>query len=133
MCALAQMDDARRHKSLSWFVQEKALLLAEGWDLYYLHVSACSREYKLVGRGKGSQILGLIEASANIHVESKTVNCSSSFSEALGTSIYSIKEGYQERWACPIWERRYVWAPVACMVVGMVLVLVVDLSRKGDV
>jgi hypothetical protein len=43
--------------SLSWFVHEKALLLAErGLDLYFLHLSACSREYKFYGRGNGSQV-----------------------------------------------------------------------------
>jgi hypothetical protein len=30
-----------------------------GLDLYYLHLSACGREYKLTGRGKGSQVPGV--------------------------------------------------------------------------
>jgi hypothetical protein len=40
-----------------------------GRDLYYLHLSACSMEYKLSGREKDPKSLGLIEASANIVVE----------------------------------------------------------------
>jgi hypothetical protein len=38
----------------------------------------------------------MIEASANISVEVKTVKCSLLL-EALGSSTYSLKEGYQER------------------------------------
>jgi hypothetical protein len=34
MRALAQMGDARRHKSLSWFRQEKTLFPAEGDETY---------------------------------------------------------------------------------------------------
>jgi hypothetical protein len=41
-----------------------------------LHLCACSREYKLSGRGKDPKSLGLIEASANIVMEEKTVKCS---------------------------------------------------------
>jgi hypothetical protein len=37
-----------------------------------LHLSACSRGYKLARRGRGSQVPGVIEASANIVVEAKT-------------------------------------------------------------
>jgi hypothetical protein len=37
-----------------------------GWDLYYSHLSACSRDYKHNGRGKVLKSLELIEASANI-------------------------------------------------------------------
>jgi hypothetical protein len=40
-----------------------------------LHLSACSREYKLSGRGIDPESLGLIEASGNIVVEEKIVKC----------------------------------------------------------
>jgi hypothetical protein len=40
-----------------------------------LHLNACSREYKMSRRGKNPRSLGLIEASANIMVEEKTVKC----------------------------------------------------------
>jgi hypothetical protein len=74
------MGDARWRKSLSLFRKYKALLLVEGGrDLYYLHISAWSREYKLSGIEKDPKSLGLIEASANIVVEEKTVKCSSAF------------------------------------------------------
>jgi hypothetical protein len=43
----------------------------EGWDLYYLHLSACSREYKTSGRGKDPKSVELIETSANTVVEEK--------------------------------------------------------------
>ena len=45
------MSDARRLKYLSWFGQGKALLPVEGDETYFLHLSACSREYKPVGIG----------------------------------------------------------------------------------
>jgi hypothetical protein len=77
--------------------------------------------------------LGLSDASVNINVEMKIVESPSSLPEAMGSSIYSHKEDYRERGACRIWERRCVRAPVASMVIGMVPVLVIDLSREGDV
>jgi hypothetical protein len=41
---------------LYWFGLEEALLPAEGGgDLYYLHLSACSRAYKQSGIGKDSK------------------------------------------------------------------------------
>jgi hypothetical protein len=43
-----------------------------------LHLSACNREYKLIGRGKDPKSLGLIEAGAYITVEEKTVKYSPS-------------------------------------------------------
>jgi hypothetical protein len=55
-----------------------------------LHLSACSRENKLVGREKDPKSLKLIEASVNIAVEVKTVKCSPPLPEALDVSIYSI-------------------------------------------
>jgi hypothetical protein len=61
------------------------------------------------------------------------MKCSSSFSEALGSSIIASRRETRSVGACRIWERRYVRALVAYMVAGMVLVLVVDLSQKGDV
>lgn len=48
------------------------------------------------GEGKDPKSLGLIEASANIIVEVKTMKCSPQ-PEALDVSIYSLKEGLQER------------------------------------
>ena len=49
---------------------DEAVRPAEGYALYYLHRSACSRGYKLVReREESSQVpcaLGLIETSANI-------------------------------------------------------------------
>jgi hypothetical protein len=41
-----------------------------------LHLSAYSREYKLSEREKDPKSLWLIEASANIVVEEKTMKCS---------------------------------------------------------
>jgi hypothetical protein len=34
---------------------------------------------------------------------------------------------------CRIWDRRHVRAPVAIMVIGMVIIFVVDLSGEEDV
>jgi hypothetical protein len=80
-----QVDTSR----LSWFGREKVLLLTKGeWDLYYLHLSACSREYKLTGRGKDPKSLGLIEASANIVVEVRTVKCSPALLKSCTTCLF---------------------------------------------
>jgi hypothetical protein len=52
---------------LSWFGLLKALLPAKvGWDLYYSHLGACSRDYKLSGRGEERKSLNVTEGSANI-------------------------------------------------------------------
>jgi hypothetical protein len=40
-----------------------------------VHLSACSREYKLIERGKDPKSLWLIEASVNVMVEVKIVKC----------------------------------------------------------
>jgi hypothetical protein len=48
------------------------------------------------GEGTDPKSLELIEASANISVEVKTVKFFS-LPKALGSSIYSLKEGYQQR------------------------------------
>jgi hypothetical protein len=58
-----------------------------------MHLSACSREYKLVGRGKDTKSLGLIVPSVNITMEEKTVKCSPRFLETLDVPIYSPKKG----------------------------------------
>jgi hypothetical protein len=59
LCAQIQMGDARRHKPLSWFGQEKTIFLAERDETYIiLHLSAFSSGYKLVRRGRGSQVPG---------------------------------------------------------------------------
>ena len=63
-----------------------------GRYLYFIHLSAYSREYKLVGRGKDPKSLRLVEASANIAVEEKTVKCSPLLLEALDVPIYIFKE-----------------------------------------
>jgi hypothetical protein len=71
----------------------------------------------------------LIEASANISVEKKTVKSLSVLPEAMDVSIYSLNEGLQEhRSLSCIGEE--VWpSPVA----GMAFVLAVDLCREEDV
>jgi hypothetical protein len=97
-----------------------------GWYLYYLHLSACSREYKLSGRGKDPKSLGLIEASANIVVEEKTVKCSPCLPEAVDCPIYSLKEDCQEYHSWPRTVRRCSRAPVDSMARSMGFVLVVD-------
>jgi hypothetical protein len=58
-----------------------------------LHLSACSREYKLIRRGKDPKSLRLIEASANVVVEVKTVKCSPTPLKPWTVHIYSLKEG----------------------------------------
>jgi hypothetical protein len=90
-----------------------------------LHLSACSREYKLSGRGKDPKSLGLIEARANIVVE-KTINL-----EAMGHPIYSLKEGYLEYRSWLRTMRRHSPTPVDSMARSMGLVLAVD-SRPSD-
>jgi hypothetical protein len=67
--ALAQMCDAMWHKLfiLVW-ARQSPTSNRGGCVLYYSYLSACSREYKLVGRGKDPKSLRLIEASANIEV-----------------------------------------------------------------
>jgi hypothetical protein len=35
-----------------------------GWGLYYSHLGACSRDYKLSGGGEDPESLNVIEASA---------------------------------------------------------------------
>jgi hypothetical protein len=92
-----------------------------------LHLSAYSREYKLVGRGKDPKSLGLIEASANIIMKVKTMKCSPALSEALDVSIYSLKEDLQEHWGLSHMGEEVWSSPVA----GMALVLTVDLYREG--
>jgi hypothetical protein len=49
------------------------------------------------GEGKDPKSLGLIEASANIVVKVKTMKSLSAFPKAMDASIYSLKEGLQER------------------------------------
>ena len=71
--------------------------------------------------------LRLIEPSANIVVEVKTVKCSLALPKTLDASLYSIKEGLQERWVCRVWERRHGRAHVANKDFGMALVLAIDL------
>jgi hypothetical protein len=71
-----------------------------GWDLYYLHLSACSREYKLVGRGKDPKSLGWLK---QVPISSWRWKLWSvrPLPEALDVSIYSLKEGLQ------VWP--FVW------------------------
>jgi hypothetical protein len=52
-----------------------------------LHLSVCNREYKLIGRGEDPKSLGLIEASANIVVEVRTMKCSPCLLEAMNYPI----------------------------------------------
>jgi hypothetical protein len=116
---------------LSWFRLEKALLSIEGgWDLYYLHLSACNSEYKLVRRRKDHKSVRLIVASVNITMEKKLWSVPPP-PKALGSSIYSLKEGCHERWGLLHTMRRRGRAPAAVMACGMVLVLVVDLCWEG--
>jgi hypothetical protein len=61
-----------------------------------MHLSACSREYKLVGRGKDPMSLGLIEASATITAEVRTMKCSPAcLPKVVCTSIYRLKMSLQ--------------------------------------
>jgi hypothetical protein len=53
-----------------------------GCDLYYSHLSACSKDYKHSGRGEVSKSLELIEASANI--------------ERLGGKLLSVRLPLEE-------------------------------------
>jgi hypothetical protein len=48
--------------------------------------------------------------------------------EALGSSIYNLKEGSQSAVVCHVWELRCVRAPVAGMDFGMAFVPAIDLS-----
>jgi hypothetical protein len=83
--------------------------------------------------GKDPKSLGLIEASANIHVEVKTVKCSSSCLRPWAPLFIASTRATKSATTCHMWERRCVRAPVASMVNGMVPVLAVDLSWEGDV
>jgi hypothetical protein len=57
-----------------------------------LHLSVCSREYKLIERGEDPKSLRLIEATANIVVEVRTVKCSPCLLEAVDCPIYSLNK-----------------------------------------
>jgi hypothetical protein len=81
--------DASWHKYFILVRLEEALLPAEGGgDLYYSHLSACSRVYKLSGRGKDPKSLRMIEANANTKWRRKLVKCSPAPPEAVGYPIY---------------------------------------------
>jgi hypothetical protein len=58
------------------------------------------------GYGEDPKSLGMIEASVNISVEVKNREVFSSLSEALGSCIYSLKEGSQSVVVCHVWELR---------------------------
>jgi hypothetical protein len=81
------------------------------------------------GEGKDPKSLGLIEASANIRVEVKTVKCSPSRLKPWAPLFIALRRATRNARVCRIWESRRVRAPVD----GMAFVLVVDLSREGDV
>jgi hypothetical protein len=59
LCALTQMGDARRHKFYPGSSKRRLYFQQRGNETYIiLHLSACSRGYKLAGRGRGSQVPG---------------------------------------------------------------------------
>jgi hypothetical protein len=96
------------------------------WDLYYLHLSACSREYKLIGRGKDPKSLRLIEASANVVVEVKTVKCSS-VPWSCGLPLFIASRRAARSPGVAAYSEEWSRAPVDGMAWSMGLVLAVDL------
>ena len=82
VCVLPFPDgDARRHKDLSWFGQEKALRLAEEGSLYYLAPKCLYRgEYKL---GVEWSMETLLRAGVVLHYSPRSL---------LGLPFYSSKE-----------------------------------------